>query len=270
MFDRLLIFHFSPFILGHEANQDEALGDGDRKGNRSLTSRTFQTGQDIRPMLDQRRESGILVPPVKLRMTYSIILMALLIFIASFSLFLFLLVILAKRRRQIRQMILTNKNKQQDEEGSESNLQEQPSNTFSLQNPNPPTSITTRPSSSPLYLGSSTIEKCATTIFFTGSYRRNSQDNTKKQQQQPLYSMGKDLLTFSLGSLYPKNGVAGSRSSGDTASCFELPSSEDTTFTVISNQNDFPPPPTSIISTASTSHGYGSIEEDEDEDLSRY
>lgn len=209
-------------------------------------------------MLDQKKKSGILVPS-KLPMTSGIILMALLIFIASFALFLLLLVMLAKRKRQICRMIMTNK-EQAAGKRKEENGEEKSAATFpSAGNP------TTRPSC--FQLRSSAIEKSASTVFLPCGLSYSSHSPTSSQH--PLYPMGNQDLNLSLGRFYGKKHVgsgSGCGSEDGAASCFDLTPSETTTFTVISNQNDFPPPPTSIISTASTSHGYGSIEEDEDEE----
>ncbi|OXA59385.1 Cell adhesion molecule 2 [Folsomia candida] len=235
-------FHIIPSRT--EANQDEA--EGDRRGNESLT-RTFQTGRDVKPMLDQPRESGILVP-TKLPMTSGITLTVLLIFIVGLSL---LALMLAKRRRQLRRIIRTNKKQEQAEHGppysSPSSSSSSPTTTFSAKNP-PPTPLHS------LSVRSSAIEKCASTSFL----------HSHEAEEHPICTIGKDL---SLNNFYALKDDG--CSSVDGASYYDL-TSEATTFTVISNQNNFPPPPTSIISTtASTSHGYGSIEEDEDEEVVR-
>lgn len=222
-------------FVENEANQDEAVAELD---NGALTRGNFQTGRNLGPPDQQWRESGILVPS-KLPMTSGIILIVLLIFMASLGLTLFLLVMLAKRRRQIQEVIMTSTKDGPREPSGEKDP-----------------SFPTPHSGSQHQVGSSTIEKCCSTIFLNST--RPLGNGSSSLMEHPLYTMiGKDLSAGAKG----KDGE-----SSEVASCFDL-SSSDTTFTIISNQNDFfPPPPTSIISTASTSHGYGSIEEDEDAD----
>jgi hypothetical protein len=208
------------------------------------TQTTAGSGKDAgtKPLLVQQ-ESGIRVPS-KLQTTLGIILIALLIFITSLAgIFVFFLVLFTKRRRQIQRMVMTNNGKDEmDEPQSTINKKcSKPTKTTTktIQSPQP----TTRFSSSLLLVlpSSSSVEK---------EFADEKNDSTSFIHAPPL----------SIGS---SSGYDEGGGDDDAFRESEL-SLQSSTTTIISSINDFPPPPTSIIST-STSHGYGSIEEEYEE-----